>query len=175
MKLLRSPEFYNIILVLTGAIVGCVLIIFSKLWLAILSLIITALLVFVICILQRYQKYMEQNKYRFQLLARMGQCTPGVIDYCRNSIKLWWKGRHPACRDCKRSTRRSQAVWMYAAIGHWNEALQDVECSKMWLCFACIERRLQETAKQVHLANESCQHWKTKAEQLQSRMVNLES
>ena len=45
----------------------------------------------------------------------------------------------------------------------------------MWLCFTCIERRLRETANQAHLASESSQHWKTKADQLQAQVGNLES
>lgn len=175
MKLLRNPVFYTIISALLGAIFGCVLIISPYLWLAILSGVIIVLLVIVSLIAQAYQQYMEQNKYRFQALAGMRQRTPGLIDYCRDSIKLWWKRRHPTCHDCEKSIKHSQAVWLYAPIGYWNEALQEIECRKMWLCFACTERRLCETANQVHLASQSSQMWKTKAEQLQGQVVNLES
>jgi len=44
----------------------------------------------------------------------------------------------------------------------------------MWLCSDCNERRLRETANQVHLASASSQKWKTKAEQLQTQVGNLE-
>ncbi|HYT37258.1 MAG TPA: hypothetical protein VEL49_08760 [Ktedonobacteraceae bacterium] len=175
MKLQRSPTFYTISLAVVGAVFGCVLFIYSQLWLAILSGVISVLLVILSIIAQAYQNYMEQNKYRFQALARMGQHTPGLIDYCRDNVKLWWKGRHPTCHDCRKSVKRSQAAWLYAPIGHWNEALQEIECGKMWLCSTCIERRLRETANQAHLANEISQHWKTKAEQLQAQVGNLES
>jgi hypothetical protein len=167
--------FYTISLALVGAVFSCILLIYSLLWLAILSGAITVLLVIVTLITQAYQQYVKQNKYRFQALAGMGQRTPGLIDYCRDNVKLWWQGGHPTCHDCKKSIKRSQAVWLYAPIGHWNEALQEVECSKMWLCLACTERRLCETVNQVHLASESSQHWKTIAEQLQAQVGNLES
>lgn len=175
MKLLRSPLLYTIISALFGAIFGCVLVISPYLWLAILSGVIIVLLVIVGLIAQAYQQYMEQNKYRFQALAGLRQHTPGLIDYCRDSIKLWWKRGHPSCHDCRKSIKRSQAAWVYAPIGHWNKAIQEIECSKMWLCVACIERRLGETANQAHLASESSQLWKTKAEQLQLQVGNLES
>ncbi len=174
MKLLRSPTFYTIILALIGAIGGCVSAIFSQLWLVVLIGIVSVLLVIVGVIAQGYQQYIQQNKYRFQVLARMGQHTPGLVDYCRDSVKLWWGNGHPTCQDCRKSIKRSQAAWMYAPIGRWNEAFQQMECSKMWLCFGCIEKRLQETANQAHLANESSEHWKTKAEQLQTQLRNLE-
>jgi hypothetical protein len=132
-------------------------------------------LVIVGLIVQSYQQYMAQNKNLFLALARMGQHTPGLIDYCRDRIRLWWKRRHPTCQDCRKSTKRSQAMWIYAPIGHWNEALQHMECSHMWLCSICIERRLRDTADQTHLASESCQQWKTRAEQLHGQVVNLES
>jgi ABC-type bacteriocin/lantibiotic exporter with double-glycine peptidase domain len=69
MKLLRSPTFYTISLALVGAVFGCVLLIYSQLWLAILSGVITVLLVILTVIAQAYQQYMEQNKNRFQALA----------------------------------------------------------------------------------------------------------
>ena len=175
MRLLRSPVFYTIISALFGAIFGCVLVISPYLWLAILSGVIIVLLVIVGLISQAYQQYWEQNKYLFQALARIGQRTPGLIDYCRENIKRWWKRRHPTCQDCRKSTKHKQAMWVYAPIGQWNEALQQMECSNMWLCSTCIERRLRETANQAHLASESSQIWKTKAEQLQGQLGNLES
>ncbi len=175
MKLLRSPAFYTITLAVVGAVFGCVLLISSQLWLAVLSGVIAVLLVIVGVIAQAYQQYMEQNRNRFLALSRMGQRTPGLIDYCRDSIKLWWKRGHPTCHDCRKSIKRSQAAWLYAPIGHWNEALQEMEYSHMWLCFTCIEKRLRETANQAHLASESPQQWKTKAEQLQAQVGNLES
>jgi len=175
MKLLRSPAFYAVSSVLAGAVFTCILLYVSQLWLTILSGVIAVVLVIIGIIAQAYQQYMEQNKYRFEALARMGQHTPGLIDYCRDKIKLWWKGRHPTCQDCKRSNSRSQSAWLYVPIGQWNEALQQMECGKMWLCFFCIERRLREIANQAHLASESSQTWKSKAEQLQGQLGNLES